>query len=90
MEKKKRGFAAMSKERQKEIAAAGGRAVPEDKRSFSRNRGLAASAGRQGGLNVPDENRSFSRNRDLAAQAGRKGGSSTGKKRAAAKTLAAN
>ena len=90
MEKKKRGFAAMSKERQREIAAEGGRAVPKERRSFSSNPKLAAKAGRQGGLNVPDEKRSFSENRDLAAAAGKKGGAHTGKKRAAAKTLAVN
>ena len=90
MEKKKRGFAAMSKERQREIAAEGGRAVPKEKRSFHQNRELAASAGSEGGRNVPDESRSFSVNRDLAAAAGKKGGANTGKKRAAAKTLAVN
>jgi general stress protein YciG len=48
--------------------------VPKEKRSFSKNRALAADAGRKGGQNVSDENRSFSRNRDLAVEAGQKGG----------------
>ena len=44
-----RGFAAMDKARQREIARKGGAAVPHEKRSFSQNRDLAASAGRKGG-----------------------------------------
>lgn len=68
------GFASMDAEKQRAIASKGGQSVPNEKRSFSQNRSLAAEAGRKGGQNVSDENRSFSRNRDLAAQAGRKGG----------------
>jgi general stress protein YciG len=45
----RRGFAAMDKERQREIARKGGASVPDDKRSFSQDRDLAASAGRKGG-----------------------------------------
>jgi general stress protein YciG len=45
----RRGFAAMDKERQREIARKGGASVPDDKRSFSQDRELAASAGRKGG-----------------------------------------
>lgn len=71
--KSPRGFASMDRERQREIASKGGRSVPEEKRSFSRNRDLAASAGRKGGKNVSPEARSFSQNRELAAMAGRKG-----------------
>lgn len=44
-----RGFAAMTPERRKEIARKGGASVPADKRSFSRDKDLAASAGRKGG-----------------------------------------
>lgn len=69
-----RGFASMDAAKQKEIASKGGRSVPNEKRSFSQDRHLAAAAGRKGGRNVSDENRSFSRNRELAAEAGRKGG----------------
>lgn len=47
--KSKRGFASMSPERRREIAARGGASVPAEKRSFSQNRDLAASAGRSGG-----------------------------------------
>ena len=68
------GFASMDAEKQRAIASKGGQSVPDEKRSFSQNRELAAEAGRKGGQNVSDENRSFSRNRDLAAEAGRKGG----------------
>jgi len=47
--KQRRGFALLSPERRIEIAAKGGHAVPPSKRSFTRNRELAASAGRKGG-----------------------------------------
>ena len=69
-----RGFASMNQERQRQIASMGGKAVPDEKRSFSQNRELAAVAGRKGGQSVPDEKRSFSQNPELAAEAGRKGG----------------
>ena len=71
---KRRGFAAMDADRQREIARKGGESVPGAKRSFSRNPELAAEAGRKGGQNVAPERRSFSRDHDLAAKAGRKGG----------------
>ncbi|CAH1660799.1 MULTISPECIES: con-10 family general stress protein [Chelatococcus] len=69
-----RGFASMDEAKQRAIASKGGQSVPNEKRSFSQNRELAAKAGRKGGRSVPDEKRSFSQNPDLAAQAGRKGG----------------
>lgn len=69
-----RGFAAMDKAKQREIASKGGRSVPDEKRSFSQDRTLASAAGRKGGESVPDEKRSFSQDRSLAAAAGRKGG----------------
>jgi len=47
--KAKRGFAAMDKDRQREIARKGGASVPDEKRSFSQDRDLAAAAGRKGG-----------------------------------------
>lgn len=47
--KAKRGFAAMSPEKRREIAAKGGAAVPAEKRSFAQSRDLAARAGRVGG-----------------------------------------
>jgi uncharacterized protein len=69
-----RGFASMSPERQRQIASMGGKAVPGEKRSFARNKSLAANAGRKGGQSVPREKRSFTQDRSLAAEAGRKGG----------------
>ncbi len=48
--KARRGFACMSPERIAEIAAKGGRSVPDEKRSFSRDRALAETSGRKGGL----------------------------------------
>jgi general stress protein YciG len=72
--KSKRGFACMSPERRREIAALGGKAVSPEKRAFSRRPSLAAKAGRKGGKSVPIENRSFFRFPDLARTAGKKGG----------------
>ena len=38
-----------SEEKQREIASKGGQSVPDEKRSFSQDRRLAAEAGRKGG-----------------------------------------
>jgi uncharacterized protein len=46
----KRGFAAMDRTRQRDIASKGGSSVPVAKRSFSRDHDLAVRAGRKGGL----------------------------------------
>jgi uncharacterized protein len=45
----RRGFAAMSLEKRQAIARKGGGSVPAEKRSFAKNRELAAIAGRKGG-----------------------------------------
>lgn len=58
--KQERGFAAMSPDKQKQIARKGGEAV-------ARNRQHMADIGRRGGESV-------SRNRDHMAQIGREGG----------------
>jgi general stress protein YciG len=47
--KARRGFAAMSPEKRREIARKGGASVPGEKRSFSQSPDLAAKAGRKGG-----------------------------------------
>jgi general stress protein YciG len=47
--KSSRGFASMDPAKQREIARKGGESVPNEKRSFSQNRELAATAGRKGG-----------------------------------------
>lgn len=47
--KAKRGFALMTPEQRSAIARRGGSAVRPDQRSFSKNRKLAAEAGRKGG-----------------------------------------
>lgn len=52
----------------------GGKAVPNEKRSFSYDRKLAAEAGRKGGKAVKPENRKFTRDKEFAAECGRKGG----------------
>lgn len=44
-----RGFAGMDDDKQRQIAAKGGASVPDEKRSFSQDRELAAEAGRKGG-----------------------------------------
>jgi general stress protein YciG len=72
----RQGFASMDNSKQKQIASKGGQSVPAEKRSFSKDPGLAAQAGRKGGQSVAPEVRSFSQNHELAAQAGRKGGQS--------------
>ena len=72
--KSTRGFASMDPEKQRQIARKGGTSVPKEKRSFSRNRNLAAEAGRKGGQSVRPTMRSFSRDHELASEAGRKGG----------------
>lgn len=47
--KSRRGFAAMDLETRRRISAKGGASVPAGKRSFAKDRDLAASAGRKGG-----------------------------------------
>jgi general stress protein YciG len=69
-----RGFAVIDPERRKEIARMGGKAVPAEKRTFSRDREKARLAGMNGGSKVPAEKRSFSLDKTLASEAGRKGG----------------
>ena len=49
MTKEKRGFAVMDPERRRQIARLGGASVPAAKRSFAKDRELAAAAGRKGG-----------------------------------------
>lgn len=49
--KSNRGFASMDEDKQREIASKGGKAVPPEERSFSKDRSLASEAGRKGGEN---------------------------------------
>lgn len=74
VQKPPRGFAAMTPERRREIAAKGGSKVPAHKRAFSTDRELASKCGMRGGRAVAAENRTFSRDKDLAKRAGQKGG----------------
>ncbi len=46
---KGRGFAGMDPDRQREIARKGGKSVPAEERSFSKDHELASEAGRKGG-----------------------------------------
>jgi len=66
-----RGFASMDEQKQREIASKGGQSVPDEKRSFSQDRELAAAAGRKGGH---ESGGNFAHDRDRAARAGREGG----------------
>lgn len=47
--KSRRGFAAMTPERRREISRKGGASVKPENRSFSKSRDLAARAGQKGG-----------------------------------------
>ena len=76
--KSTRGFASMDPERQREIARMGGRSVPSEQRSFTRNRDLAREAGRKGGLATSPAKRTFSYDSEHAVEAGRKGGLAKG------------
>lgn len=49
--KSNRGFASMDQNKQREIASKGGKSVPPEERSFSKDRELASEAGRKGGEN---------------------------------------
>jgi general stress protein YciG len=71
--KQRRGFAAMDPARRKQIASKGGQSVKAENRSFSKNRELAANAGKKGGMSVDPGDRAFSRDRELAREAGRRG-----------------
>lgn len=48
--KRKGGFASMSPEKLREVSAKGGAAVPDDKRTFSRDRQIAQEAARKGAV----------------------------------------
>lgn len=67
----------------KEACSAGGRAQPASAKSFSKDRALAAEAGRKGGSSVPAHKRTFSTDRELALRAGRAGGQASAKATAA-------
>jgi len=71
--KQRRGFAAMDPARRREIASKGGQSVKAENRSFSKDRELAATAGKKGGMSVEPADRAFSRDRELAREAGRRG-----------------
>jgi uncharacterized protein len=69
-----RGFASLSPERRREIASMGGQSVKAENRSFSKNRKLAATAGKKGGLAVPPEKRAYAMDNELASRSGKIGG----------------
>jgi general stress protein YciG len=69
----KRGLAAMTPERRREIASKGGKSVPANKRAFSVNKDLAIKAGRKGGAQARPEKRAFRMDPALASRAGKLG-----------------
>lgn len=71
---RKRGFAAMSPERQKEIASKGGKAAHKQGVAHKFDADEARKAGQKGGQAV-------SRNREHMAEIGRRGGKASGSKR---------
>ena len=71
--KSRRGFASMTPEKRREIAAMGGRATPNEKRGFAKDRELASRAGSKGGKAVRASTRAFN-DREFARECGRKGG----------------
>lgn len=52
---KNRGFASLTPERRREIASKGGSSVKPENRAYSRDKELAARAGRKGGLALRDD-----------------------------------
>jgi general stress protein YciG len=66
--KGRRGFAAMDGDKQRDLAARGGRSVPPGKRSFARDPGLAAEAGRKGGGHAHSGEKASRRDAGAAAQ----------------------
>lgn len=72
--KKPRGFACLTPERRREIAAMGGASVPKEKRAYFIDNELARASGRKGGISVPPEKRTYSQDRELASRAGVAGG----------------
>src|SRR3972149_764233 len=69
----KRGFASMDPARQREIASMGGKSIPPENRSYSKDRELAQRAGKKGGSVSRPETRTYS-DLETAAECGSKGG----------------
>ena len=67
----KRGFAAMTPERRREIASMGGKSVPASNRTYSKNKALASKSGMKGGSFVDPDKRMFKRDPALASRAGK-------------------
>ncbi len=84
-----RGFASMDENKQRDIASKGGQSVPPEERTFSKDRQMAAEAGRKGGEHSHGGQQqgsshsgsaqqggsgNFANDRERASEAGRKGG----------------
>jgi general stress protein YciG len=67
----KRGFAAMTPERRREIASKGGKSVPASNRSYSKDKALASKSGMKGGRSVDPAKRMFKKDPTLASRAGK-------------------
>jgi general stress protein YciG len=68
-----RGFASMDEKKQHEVASKGGQSVPDEERSFSKDRELAAEAGKKGGQSRSGSGGSSSSS-DQSTSEGRGGG----------------
>ena len=75
--KSRKGLAALSPEQRRLIASMGGKSVPKEKRTFSRNRAIASAAGQKGGRTIRPETRTVALYPELAQIAGRIGGSTS-------------
>lgn len=75
--KSRKGLASLSPEKRRMIASMGGKSVPKEKRTFSRNRDVASAAGKKGGRTIRPETRTFAMYPELASLAGRIGGSTS-------------
>lgn len=71
-----RGFASMDEDKQREIASKGGQSVPDEKRTFSQDRELAAEAGRKGGESSGGGNRGGGNDGNGNSNGGNSSGSS--------------
>jgi general stress protein YciG len=74
VEKKKRGFACMSREQRSAIASLGGKAAQSTGSAHRWSPETAAEAGRKGGMIAHAIGRAHKWNSRTAAEAGRKGG----------------
>jgi general stress protein YciG len=79
--KSKRGFASMSKDKQREIASMGGKSAHEIGSAHQFTRSEAVAAGQKGGKSAHANGTRHKFSHDKAVEAGRKGGRISRKKK---------